>query len=162
MNTPTYHVPHTHEYIHHKKWNHTLANDYFTLSQSVLSLYIKMSMPLPATRDILICDGTNRTLLELTTKTKTQQLPGVYVKVVHSAVLTSIQLISTMLNQLSHTTLVNSSSSMPSHIKVLEPQDSYMLTSSPTSHHARSIRCLPSPSLSRSSLLEWPSFLFTS
>ena len=34
MNTPTYHVPQTHEYIHH-----TLANDYSTLSQSVLSLY---------------------------------------------------------------------------------------------------------------------------
>ena len=47
---------------------------------------------------ILVCDGTNRTLLELTTQTKTQQLPEVNVKVVHSAVLTSILLISTMLN----------------------------------------------------------------
>ena len=26
LNTPTYHVHHTHEYIHHTKWNHTLAN----------------------------------------------------------------------------------------------------------------------------------------
>ena len=146
---------HTHEYIHHTKWNHTLANDYSTLSQSVLSLSMKMSMPLPATRDILVCDGTNRTLFELTTQTKTQQLPEVYVKVVHSAVLTSIQLISTMSNQLSHTTLVNSSSSMPSFTTVLEPQNLYMLTSSPTSHHARYIQSLPSPSLSRSSLLGW-------
>ena len=103
MNTPTYHVPHTHEYIHHTKWNHTLANDYSTLSQSVLSLSMKMSMPLPADRDILVCDGTNRTLLELTTQTRTQQLPEVYVKVVHSAVPTSILLISTMLSQLSRT-----------------------------------------------------------
>ena len=86
----------------------TLANDYSTLSQPVLSLSMKMSMPLPATRDILVCDGTNRTLLELTAQTKTQQLPEVYVKVVHSAVLTSDLLISTMLSQLSHTTLVNS------------------------------------------------------
>ena len=86
MNTPTYHVHHTHEYIHHTKWNHTLTNDYSTLSQSVLSLDMKMFMPLPTTRDILVCDSTNRTLLELTTQTKTQQLPEVYVKVVHSAV----------------------------------------------------------------------------
>ena len=42
-----------------------------------------------------------------TTQTRTQQLPEVYVKDVHSAVLTSILLISTMLNQLSHTTLIN-------------------------------------------------------
>ena len=49
-------------------------------------------MPLPAT---------NRTLLELTIQTKMQQLQEEYVKVVHSAVLISIQLISTMLNQLS-------------------------------------------------------------
>ena len=150
MNTPTYHVHHTHEYIHHTKWNHTLANDYPTLSQSVLSLSMKMSMPLPATRDILVCDGTNRTLLELTTQTKTQQLPEEYVKVVQSAVLTSILLISTMFNPLSHTTLVNSSLSMPSHTIVLEPQDLYMLTSSPTSHHARYIQFLPSLSLSQS------------
>ena len=153
MNTPTYHVPHTHEYIHHTKRYHTLANDYSTLSQSVLSLCMKMSMPLPAIRDILVCDGTNRTLLELTTQTRTQQLPEVYVKVVHSAVLTSILLISTMLSQLSHTTLHNSSSSMPSHTTVLEHQDLYMLTSSPTSHHARYIQSSPNPSLSRSSLL---------
>ena len=155
MNSPTYHVPHTHEYIHHTKWTHTLANDYSTLSPSVLSLSMKMSMPLPATRDILVCDGTNRTLLELTTQTRTQQLHEVYVKVVHSAVLTSILLISTMSNQLSHTTLVNSSSLMPSHTTVLEPQDLYMLTSSPTSPNARYIQSSPSPSLSRSSLLAW-------
>ena len=68
MNTPTYHVHHTHEYIHHTKWNHKLANDYSTLSQSVLSLSMKMFI-----RDILVCDGTNRTLLELTTQTRTQQ-----------------------------------------------------------------------------------------
>ena len=158
MNTPTSHVHHTHEYIHHTKWNHTLTNDYSSLSQSVLSLYMKMSMPLPATRDILVCDGTNRTLLELTTQTRTQQLPEEYVKVVHSAVLTSIHLISSMLNQLSHTTLVNSSSSTPSHTTVLDPQDSYMLTSSQISHHARYIQSLPSPSLLRSSLLGWPSY----
>ena len=139
MNTPTYLVHHTHEYIHHTKWNHTLANDYSTLSQSVLSLSMKMSMPLPATRDILGCDGTNRTLLELTTQIKTQQLPEESAKVVHSAALTSIQLISTIFNQMSHTTLVNSSSSMLSHTTVLEPQDLYMLTSSPTPHHARSL-----------------------
>ena len=102
MNTPTYHVHHTHDYIHHTKWNHTLASDYSTLSQSVLNLSMKVSMPLPATRDILVCNGTNRTLLERTSQTRTQQLPEVYVKVVHSAVLTSILLISTMLNQLSH------------------------------------------------------------
>ena len=95
MNTPTYHVPHTHEYIHHTKWNHTLASDYSTLSQSVLSLSMKMSMPLPATRDILVCDGTNRTLLELTTQTKTQQLPEESVKVAHLVVLISFLLIST-------------------------------------------------------------------
>ena len=147
MNTPTSHVHHTHEYIHHTKWNHTLANDYSTLSQSILSLSTKMSIPLPATRDILVCDGTNRTLLELTTQIRTQQLPEVYVKDVHSAALTSIQLISIVLNQLSHTTLVNSSSSMPSHTTVLKPQDLYMLTSSPTSHHARYIQSSPSPSL---------------
>ena len=166
MNTPTYHVHHTHEYIHHTKWNHALANDYSTLSQSVLSLSMKMSMPLPATRDILVCDvwdilvcdGTNRTLLELTTQTRTQQLPEVYVKVVHSAVLTGILLISTMLSQLSHTTLVNSLSSMPSHTTVLKHQDLYMLTSSPTSHHARYIQSSPNPSLSRSSLLAWLSY----
>ena len=126
MNTATYHVHHTHEYIHHTKWNHTLANNYSTLSQSVLNLYMKMSMPLPASWDILVCDGTNSTLLELTTQTRMQQLPEVYVKVVHSAVLASILLISTMLNQLSHTTLVNSSSSMPSHTTVLDPPDFYI------------------------------------
>ena len=49
----------------------------------------------------VVCDGTNRTLLELTTQRRTQQLPEVYVKVVLSAVLTSILLISTILNQLS-------------------------------------------------------------
>ena len=42
----------THEYIHHTKRNHTLANDYSTLSQSVLSLSMKMFMPLPANRDM--------------------------------------------------------------------------------------------------------------
>ena len=63
MNTPTYRVHPTHEYIHHTKWNRTLANDYSTLSQSVQSLYMKMSMPLPANRDILVCDGaTNNTI----------------------------------------------------------------------------------------------------
>ena len=72
---PTSHVHPMHEYIHHKKQNHTLANDYSMLSQSVLSLFMKMSMPLAATRGILVCDGTNRTLLELTTQTRTQQLP---------------------------------------------------------------------------------------
>ena len=121
-------------------------------------LSMKMSMPLPATRNILVCDGTNRTVLKLTTQTRTQQLPEEYVKVVHSAVLTSIQLISTMLNQLSHTSLANSSSSMPSHTTVLEPQDLYMLTSSPTSHYTRYIQSSPSPSLSRSSLLGLPSY----
>ena len=90
MNTPTYHVHHTHKYIHHTKWNHTLANDYSTLSQSILSLSMKMSMSLPVTRDILVCDGTNRTLLELITQARMQQLPEEYVKVVHSAVLTSM------------------------------------------------------------------------
>ena len=40
--------------------------------------------------------GTNRTLLEITTQTKTQQLPEEHVNVVHSAVLISIQLISTI------------------------------------------------------------------
>ena len=158
MNTPTSHVHHTHEDIHHTKWNHTLANDYSTLSQSVLSLFMKMSMPLPATRDILVFNGTNRTLSELTSQTRTRQPPEESVKVVHSAVPTSILLISTMLNQLSHTTLVNSSSSMPSHTTVLEPQDLSMLASSPTSHHARYIQSLPSPSLSRSSLLAWLSY----
>ena len=39
MNTPTSHVHHTHEYIHHTKWNHTLANDYSTLSLYPKSLY---------------------------------------------------------------------------------------------------------------------------
>ena len=53
------------------------------------------------------CDGTNRTLLELTTQTKTQQLPEESVKVAHLVVLISFLLISTMLNQVSHTTLVN-------------------------------------------------------
>ena len=96
--------------------------------------------------------------IEITTQTRTQQLQEGYVKVVHSAVLSSILLISTMLNQLSHTTLVNSSSSMPSHTTVLESQDLYILTSSPTSHHARYIQSLPSPSLSRSSLLAWLSY----
>ena len=150
MNTPTYHVPHMHEYIHHTKWTHTLASDYSTLSQSVLSLSMKMSMPLPATRDILVCDGPNRALLDLTTQTRAQLLPEEYVKDVHSAELISILLISTMFNQLSHTTLVNSSSSTHSHTTVLEPQDLYMLTSSPTSHHARYIQ--------QSSLLRWPTF----
>ena len=56
------------------------------------SLY-KDVLPLPATRGILVCSSTNRTLLELTTQTKTQQLPEVYVKDVKSAVLTSILLI---------------------------------------------------------------------
>ena len=88
-----------------------------------------MSLPLPATRGILVCSSTNRTLLELTTQTKTQQLPEVYVKDVKSAVLTSILLINIKWSRLSHTTLANSSSSMPSHTTVLEPQDSYMLTS---------------------------------
>ena len=46
----------------------------------------------------------------------------------------------------------------PSHTTVLEPQDLYMLTSSPTSHHARYIQSSPSPSLSRSLLLGWPSY----
>ena len=129
MNTPTYHVLHTHEYIHHTKWNHTLANDYSTLSQSVLSLSMKMSMLLPATRNILVCDGTNRTLLELTTLTRTQQLPEVYVKVVYSAVLTSIYVNEHYVKLIvAH----NSSSSMHSHTTVLEHQDLYMLTSSPT------------------------------
>ena len=82
--------------IHHTKWNYTLANDYSTLSQSVLSLFMQMPMPLAATRGILVCDCTNRTLLELTTQTKTQQLPEVYVKDVHLAVLTNIQLIRTI------------------------------------------------------------------
>ena len=80
------------------------------------------------------------------------------IKDMHSAVLTSILLIITMLNQLSHTTLVKSSSSMPSHTTVLEPQDLYMLTSSPTSHHARYIQSSPSSSLSQSSLLAWLSY----
>ena len=147
MNTPTYRVHPTHEYTHHTKWTHTLANDYSTLSQSVQSLYMKMSMPLPANRDILVCDGTNITLLELTTQIKTQQLPEAYVKVVHSAVLISILLISIMLNRLSHTTLVNSSLSTHSHIIVLDPQYSSMLTSSQISHLVEFIRSSSSPSL---------------
>ena len=85
--------PITHEYIHHTKWNHTLANDYSTLSQSVLSLSIKMSMPPPA---YIGMRWHQQNTMELTTQTKTQQLPEEYVKVVHSAVLTSILLISTI------------------------------------------------------------------
>ena len=149
---------HARVYTSYEMDSHARQRLVTTLSQSVLSLSMKMSMPLPATRDILVCDSTNRTLLELTTQTRTQQLPEVYVKVVHSAVLTSILLISTILNPLSHTTQVNSLSSMPSHTTVLEPQDLYMLTSSPTSHHARYSQSLPSPSLSRSSLLGSPSY----
>ena len=55
-------------------------------------------------------------------------------------------------------TLVNSSSSSPSPIIVLDPPDSSMLTSSQISHPVKFIQSSPSPSLSRSSLLAWLSY----